>query len=205
MIATQDGSLVAAAGTGQSQETENQDLFNKQDSEGETESSETIINPDAEQGSAAGDSEGVADLLAHERRVLANLLDLREQLNQWKNNQTTQAVLSTKLELNGQYYRIAVNMNKVWDQFSNIQQSMKQHNDGNGFQTQEIGLDVGTFTMAASLGTIFWFLRGGAMMATLITQVPTWKMIDPLVVMDSYSSGGIEDGQSDEMNSYFDK
>jgi hypothetical protein len=42
------------------------------------------------------------------------------------------------------------------------------------------------------------------MMATLMTQVPTWKMIDPLVVMDSYS-GGMEDGPSDEMNSYFDK
>ncbi|MFM7739515.1 MAG: hypothetical protein ACKO9H_08940, partial [Planctomycetota bacterium] len=63
---------------------------------------------------------------------------------------------------------------------------------------------VNTFTMAASLGTILWFLRGGAMMATLMTQVPTWKMIDPLVVMDSYSSG-MDDAGSDEMNSYFDK
>jgi VCBS repeat-containing protein len=205
LIVTQDGSLVAASGTGQTQEVDRGEMFeNLEASSTEDTITETIAEPEVETQQASGEAEGGADRLATERQVLANLMDLREQLNRWNGNEATQAVLNTKLELNGQTYKVAVNMNKVWEQFASIQQTLKQQNGGSGFQTQEIGLDVGTFTMAASLGTIFWFLRGGAMMATLMTQVPTWKMIDPLVVMDSYS-GGMEDGQSDEMNSYFDK
>ena len=205
LIVTQDGSLVAAAGTGQTQEVDRGEMFENLEASGtENTITETTADAEVETQQASGESEGGADRLATERQVLANLMDLRAQLNRWNGNDATQAVLNTKLELNGQTYKVAVNMNKVWEQFASIQQTLKQPNGGSGFQTQEIGLDVGTFTMAASLGTIFWFLRGGAMMATLMTQVPTWKMIDPLVVMDSYS-GGMEDGPSDEMNSYFDK
>ena len=205
LIVTQDGSLVAAAGTGQTQEVDRGEMFENLEASGtENTITETTADAEVETQQASGESEGGADRLATERQVLANLMDLRAQLNRWNGNDATQAVLNTKLELNGQTYKVAVNMNKVWEQFASIQQTLKQQNGGSGFQTQEIGLDVGTFTMAASLGTIFWFLRGGAMMATLMTQVPTWKMIDPLVVMDSYS-GGMEDGPSDEMNSYFDK
>jgi hypothetical protein len=59
--------------------------------------------------------------------------------------------------------------------------------------------------MAASLGYVLWFLRGSAMMATAITQIPSWKLIDPLVILDSRNTtqdSTYED--QDIINSYFE-
>ncbi|MFO0077638.1 MAG: VCBS domain-containing protein, partial [Planctomycetota bacterium] len=203
LIATQDGSLVAATGTGQTQDANRGGLFEKKDSERPDTATESALDAGNEQegGSQSGEE---GDRFEVERQVMANLLDLREQLGKLNGNDAAHSILNSSLELNGQTYKVAVNLNKVWQQFADIEQNLKQRGNGNGLQAQEIGIDVNTFTMAASLGTILWFLRGGAMMATLMTQVPTWKMIDPLVVMDSYSSG-MDDAGSDEMNSYFDK
>jgi hypothetical protein len=140
LIATQDGSLVAATGTGQTQEVNRGDLFEKQEATTTESTSEVVSESEGEQEQASGGAEGGADRLASERQVLANLMDLREQLNRWNSGDTAQAVLNTKLELNGQTYKVAVNMNKVWEQFANIEQSLKQQNSGTGFQTQEIRL-----------------------------------------------------------------
>ena len=60
--------------------------------------------------------------------------------------------------------------------------------------------------MAASLGYIIWFLRGSAMMATFITQVPAWKMIDPLVILDSLDGKPTDQPNEDvTINSYFER
>jgi hypothetical protein len=43
------------------------------------------------------------------------------------------------------------------------------------------------------------------MMATVVTQMPTWKMVDPLVILDSMSSGAAGDSDDqDAINSYFE-
>jgi len=204
LIATQDGSLVAATGTGQTQEVDRGGLFDKQEANRTEATNEAAVETETDRDNSSQSEENGSDRFEVERQVMANLLDLRDQLSRLNANDTAQSILNSTLELNGQTFKVAVNLNKVWQQFAEIEQNLKQGSNNKGFQAQEIGLDVSTFTMAASLGTILWFLRGGAMMATLMTQVPTWKMIDPLVVMDSYSSGA-EDAASDEMNSYFDK
>ncbi len=52
--------------------------------------------------------------------------------------------------------------------------------------------------MAASLSYVIWFLRGSAMMATMVTQDPAWKMIDPLVILDSVSASTPSSGEEQD-------
>ena len=100
--------------------------------------------------------------------------------------------------------KLVFNLNKVWQQLASIEGELQEHQDRNGgFQIQGIHFDVGTITLAASMGYVIWMLRGGVMMAALLTQLPTWKMLDPLTVMDSYAFAKSE-SSTDELNSYFE-
>ena len=53
----------------------------------------------------------------------------------------------------------------------------------------DLKLTIGAVTGIGSLGYILWTLRGGALMAVALAQLPSWKMIDPLPILDSYVSG----------------
>jgi hypothetical protein len=60
--------------------------------------------------------------------------------------------------------------------------------------------------MAASLSYIVWFLRGSTMMATMVTQVPSWKMVDPLIILDSLDKNyASESDDTDRLSSFFDQ
>ncbi|MFM7562677.1 MAG: hypothetical protein ACKO81_06565, partial [Planctomycetota bacterium] len=68
-----------------------------------------------------------------------------------------------------------------------------------------MALDIGSATMAVSLAYVLWFLRGSAMMATAVTQIPAWKMIDPLVILDTRATAQASEGEDqDIVNSYFE-
>lgn len=62
---------------------------------------------------------------------------------------------------------------------------------------------VGAVTTFSSIGYILWTLRGGALMAVAMSQLPSWKMIDPLMVLDSYAggAGGLE--EDEEFGDFF--
>ena len=63
-------------------------------------------------------------------------------------------------------------------------------------------LTVGAVTGIGSLGYILWTLRGGALMAVALAQLPSWRMIDPLPVLDSYVSG-TAGGADQEFDDFF--
>ena len=46
-----------------------------------------------------------------------------------------------------------------------------------------------------SVGYILWLLRGGSLVASMLTSIPAWRMIDPLPVLDFLESSD-EDGDS---------
>ena len=50
-------------------------------------------------------------------------------------------------------------------------------------------------TSGLSVGYVIWLIRSGLIMTSLLAQVPAWKDIDPLTVLDS-SGGQDEDGES---------
>jgi hypothetical protein len=54
-------------------------------------------------------------------------------------------------------------------------------------QTLTVGVAT-TLTTALSVGYVMWTLRGGYLVASLLSTIPTWRMIDPLPILDSYDS-----------------
>ena len=63
-------------------------------------------------------------------------------------------------------------------------------------------ITIGAVTGIGSLGYILWTLRGGALMAVALAQLPSWRMIDPLPILDSYVSGAAG-GADQEFDDFF--
>ena len=54
-----------------------------------------------------------------------------------------------------------------------------------------------------ALGYVLWTLRGGALIAAALTQLPTWAMIDPLPVLECYKDEN-KLASSDSVEQFFD-
>jgi len=62
-----------------------------------------------------------------------------------------------------------------------------------------VGSVAGMSTTLLSVGYVIWCLRGGSLVATLLTTLPLWKWLDPLPVLDHYDEEGKRrQGQADE-------
>lgn len=78
--------------------------------------------------------------------------------------------------------------NYLWNQLDDLSPESNPIND--------LTFTVGTVTAAGTLGYILWSLRGGVLVAAALSQFPTWRMIDPLPVLETFSNSkgnGIED------------
>ena len=62
-------------------------------------------------------------------------------------------------------------------------------------------ITFGAITTVSSIGYVLWALRGGALMAFAMSQLPSWQIIDPLLVLDSYSKNGT--AEVDELGDFF--
>jgi hypothetical protein len=115
-------------------------------------------------------------------------------------------VVTSRIEIDGKIIEVSFNRRQLWEQLAYLQRQIEEKRAlQRDTSLGETALEIGTATMAASLGYIIWFLRGSAMMATVITQVPAWKMIDPLVILDSMNAGQTEACEDqDVINSYFE-
>ena len=67
----------------------------------------------------------------------------------------------------------------------------------------DFSFSVGAITSVGTLGYILWSLRGGALIATALTQLPSWRMIDPLPVLESYNMK-TEKRETDQLAGYFE-
>ena len=50
-----------------------------------------------------------------------------------------------------------------------------------------------------SVSYIVWLARGGYLMTTLMAQLPAWRLIDPLPVLDRMSDSAADDASLEEM------
>jgi hypothetical protein len=63
-------------------------------------------------------------------------------------------------------------------------------------------LVLGSMTVAAtalSVGYVVWLIRGGSLLMSLITVIPTWRSFDPLPILESFEEAQAkreEDGES---------
>jgi hypothetical protein len=54
-------------------------------------------------------------------------------------------------------------------------------------QSQHDAFWVGTtltFTSGLTVGYVLWTIRGGLLLSSLLAQMPAWRFVDPLVVLD---------------------
>ncbi|MFT7629918.1 MAG: VCBS repeat-containing protein [Mariniblastus sp.] len=65
----------------------------------------------------------------------------------------------------------------------------------------DVDISVGMVTALGAFGYVLWTLRGSALVALALTQLPSWQMIDPLPILEKYC---VAQGESDdEMDAFF--
>ena len=136
--------------------------------------------------------------------------EIREQILRLLDRQQAEAVLRTflnnvtiglaqgeeEIQSFRQATKIAVsfNANYLWHQMEEIQKGAK-------FELDELRVNVGAITAIGTVGYLLWSLRGGVLVAAALAHTPTWRMIDPLPVLDSYvaASGKQKRDEIDEL------
>lgn len=151
--------------------------------------------------------QGFADALAFEQQILENAVKLRELISAYAANSTEEEIIKSEVKIGNKTIEVNFNRRQLWEQLAYLQQQLaNKASKQSDSSIEDLGFELGAVTMAASLSYIIWFLRGSAMMATMVTQVPAWKMVDPLVILDSLDKNyvaGSED--SDGLSSFFDQ
>ncbi len=95
---------------------------------------------------------------------------------------------------------------QLWSRIEEMQENM----DKNMSMKQEGQVDVHIAlgsTASLTVGFVSWILRGGSLLASLITTLPLLNRFDPLPVVNSNKKkkGYIENGDSDAEKSHEDK
>jgi hypothetical protein len=124
---------------------------------------------------------GLAERLVHEghrARGIATMLELPV----WKNGP-----------------RLVISLDRLWEQIGAIHDSART--EALSYTASPLAFGAGGMTMAAAVTYLLWYLRGGVLMATLLSQIPTWRMIDPLPVLESFNDRKRE--IKDDMQSFF--
>ncbi len=86
----------------------------------------------------------------------------------------------------------------LWEQMDEVTEDVYKTNSPFDFD-----FTMSSIAGMATLGGVLWILRGGVLMATTLSQLPAWRMIDPLTVLESFTSKP-QIGE-DELGNFFKK
>ena len=67
-----------------------------------------------------------------------------------------------------------------------------------GVTMGQLEITVGSLATFGTVGFVLWTLRGGALAGLALSQLPTWQMMDPLPILDSYKDKESEAGDEQE-------
>jgi hypothetical protein len=150
--------------------------------------------------------QGLSGEQALEEQIMLNAIKLRDLIAAYSADSDSEETAKAEIKIGGKTIEVNFNRRQLWEQLAYLQEQLKKsENERSDATIEDFGFDLSAATMAASLSYIIWFLRGSAMMATMVTQVPSWKMIDPLVILDSMSGeSGDSSEDQDIINSYFE-
>ena len=74
----------------------------------------------------------------------------------------------------------------MWNELNSIRHQMEDRQQSSVFAENIV---VGTTTAVTSgltVGYVIWLVRGGSLLATMVSVIPTWASFDPLPVMDRF-------------------
>ena len=72
-----------------------------------------------------------------------------------------------------------------WERLDDFEKSLTAHD-------QTFKLTVGSVAIASLAGTagyVFWTIKGGYLMASMLSQTPAWRFMDPLPIYDALAGG----------------
>ena len=95
--------------------------------------------------------------------------------------------------LSAQQLQHMLQSESVWEQLDQVEQSIESSASTSDFF---VNTTTVTFSTSITLGAVLWTLRGGMLLTTMVAQMPAWRIVDPLVVLESLGSGS--DNEDDE-------
>jgi hypothetical protein len=84
---------------------------------------------------------------------------------------------------------------KLWQRLDDLARELDAQN---AKPKITIGGVAGMTTTLMSVGYVIWCLRGGSLVATLLTTLPLWRWLDPLPVLDHEDKKREREKQKDE-------
>ena len=88
-------------------------------------------------------------------------------------------------------WSLAIDVSELWNDMDQLKNLMKSQA---GLQTVLVGTAL-TSAVGLTAGYVLWSIRGGFMLASLAAQMPAWRLIDPLPVLD-HTVGLVGPGES---------
>ena len=154
-----------------------------------------VVNlQDTEGFQADGDLEALVDVITDQHRAKTVLRAILTNIA--VDDLAQESTLSEELD----QFRISTRMSSTFDAqflFSELDDLAESKSVVGDFK-----FTVGAITAFGTLGYVFWALRGGALVAIALSQLPAWQMIDPLPILDGYKAEKV--GTDDaELDGYF--
>jgi hypothetical protein len=84
---------------------------------------------------------------------------------------------------------------------SNDLSNMEREMGGNQHFTLVAAGSAGIVSTAFTVGYVLWTIRGGWLAASLLAQMPAWRLVDPLVVLDYLGDEPLAGARKDEDDS----
>ena len=102
--------------------------------------------------------------------------------------------------------RFTLNTGLLWSQLDTLEQDLLHDVEAKEFvQNLVVGTTAASLT-GLTVGYVIWLIRGGTLLATMISSLPAWMAFDPLPILDSFEEseqsrrtrrGGEEKGDED--------
>lgn len=116
------------------------------------------------------------------------------QLSQWESLVDDAQRLELEHDLREQdTISVAFDANRLW---SYVQAQGGATHTSEQFTQMIFENSLVTGSIFATAGYVLWTLRGGVLVATMMTSLPGWRFVDPLPVLDSFESDSEEDSES---------
>lgn len=81
----------------------------------------------------------------------------------------------------------------LWDGLNTFRDSLNEHHESAvTFENIVVGTTTAV-TGSLTVGYVIWLIRGGSLLATMMSVMPTWMSFDPLPVMDRFEEDQIND------------
>ena len=90
-----------------------------------------------------------------------------------------------------------LNNHSMWNELNTIRHQMEDQHQSSIFAENIVVGTTTAVTGGLTVGYVIWLIRGGSLLATMVSVIPSWASFDPLPVMDRFEEEkSVEDKES---------